>query len=62
MKIILNGEEIDPRLNGHIIHTLNLSGGDLIIEKKVTIEKVSLCLPNGGLNEKVKKVLLGMFK
>ena len=49
-------------MNGQIIHTLNLSAGDLIVEKKVTIEKVSLCSPEGGLSEKTKKVLLLMFK
>jgi hypothetical protein len=49
-------------MNGQIIHKLNLSPGDLIIEKKVTIEKISLCNAEGGLNEKAKKVLLMMFK
>ncbi len=49
-------------MNGHIIHTLNLSAGDLIIEKKVSIEKVSLCNAEGGLNDKAKNVLLAMFK
>jgi hypothetical protein len=62
MKISQNDREIDPRFNGHIIHTLNLSEGDLIIEKKVSIEKVSLCNAEGGLNDKAKKVLLAMFK
>ena len=37
MKIMQSDIEIDPRMNGHIIHTLNLSDGDLIIEKKITI-------------------------
>jgi hypothetical protein len=62
MKISQNDQEIDHRMNGQIIHTLNLSAGDLIIEKKVTIEKVTLCSIEGGLNDKAKKVLLMMFK
>jgi len=31
MKISLNNQEIDPRLNGHVIHSLKISGGDLIV-------------------------------
>lgn len=62
MKISSNDQEIDPRLNGHIIHTLQISNYDLIVEKKVNIDKVSLCNPDGGLNDKVKRILSGMFK
>jgi hypothetical protein len=62
MKISSNGEEIDSRFNGHIIHTLNLQASDLIIEKKITVEKISLCNADGTLNDKTKKVLSSMFK
>lgn len=31
MKISLNNQEIDPRLNGHVLHSLKISGGDLIV-------------------------------
>lgn len=41
MKTILNSKELDDKYNGHVIHTLDLSG-DLVIEKKVDIPKVPL--------------------
>jgi len=39
-----------------------LNTADLIVEKKVTVEKVNLCEPDGSLNEKCKIVLRKMFK
>lgn len=36
-KILINEQELDPRFNGQIIHTLDLSSSDLIIEKKVSL-------------------------
>ena len=34
MKIMANGKELDNRLNGQVLHTINLTS-DLLIEKKV---------------------------
>ena len=62
MKLFSNDKEIDERLNGHVIHTLNLAKSDIVIEKKVTIDKISLLEPEGGLNQKAKNVLSGIFK
>lgn len=62
LKLILGDKELDPRLSGRVIHTLDLTNGDLIAEKKSTVEKVGLCEPDGSLNEKCKGVLRSMFK
>lgn len=62
MKIIQDDQEIDPRLNGHIIHTLNLSSGDLVIEKKISIEKIPLSDAEGNLTQKTRIILSSMFK
>lgn len=59
---MLGDKELNPRLNGRVIHTLALSSSDLIVEKKVTVEKVNLCESDGSLNEKCKIVLKNMFK
>lgn len=38
LKLILLGDkELDPRLSGRVIHTLGLTNGDLIAEKKSTV-------------------------
>lgn len=61
-KIMINEVELDPRFNGQVIHTLDLSSGDLVLEKKVTIDKIGLAEPDGNLTEKCKTVLRMMFK
>jgi hypothetical protein len=62
MKILIDDKELDERLNGHVIHTIDLTSSDLIIEKNVTIEKISLSESDGSLTEKTKLVLKSMFK
>ena len=61
MRTILNGKQLEDKYNGHIIHTLDLSG-DVIIEKKFDIPKVSLTEVDGRLIEKAKIALQRIFK
>lgn len=62
LKLLLGDKELDPRLSGRVIHTLNLNCADLVAEKKSTVEKVGLCETDGSLNEKCKAVLRSMFR
>ena len=61
MKIVYKGKELDPRLNGHIIHTLEFED-DLIIEKKVEVEKVPLSDGENNLTDKARSVFIGLFR
>ena len=49
-------------MNGRVIHTLGLTNSDLIAEKKVSVEKVSLTDSDGNLTDKCKEVLRKIFK
>lgn len=62
LRLLLGDRQLDPRLSGRVIHTLNLTSADLIVEKCVTVDKVTLCETDGSLNEKCKSVLRGMFR
>ena len=48
MKIMMNGKELDHRLNGHVIHTIRFDG-DLVVEKKTELAKFPLTEADGSL-------------
>jgi hypothetical protein len=62
LRLLINEKELDPRLNGRVIYTLGLTNAEIVAEKKVTVDKVGLCEPDGSLTEKCKEVLRRIFK
>ena len=49
LRLLLGDKELDPRFNGRVIHTLGLTNSELVAEKKVSVEKVSLTDDDGNL-------------
>lgn len=62
LRLLVGDKELDPRFNGRVIHTLNLTNSDLIAEKKSTVEKVNLTDSDNNLIEKCKEVLRKIFR
>lgn len=53
---------MDPRFNGRVIHTLGLTNAEIIAEKKVNVEKMSLTDHEGNMIDKCKEVLRKIFR
>lgn len=59
--MILNGKELSPRYNGHVIHVLDLKG-DIVIGRVHETPRVNLVDQEGRLVEKAKIIFQNIFK
>jgi hypothetical protein len=62
LRLLVNEKELDPRMNGRVIHTLGLTNSEIVAEKKMTVEKINLVDADGNLHEKCKEVLRKIFR
>lgn len=61
MKMLVNGVELDNRLNGQVLHAIKLQG-DIVVEKKGEIARANLTEADGRLVDKAKIIFLSIFK
>lgn len=59
--MLVDGKELSERYNGHVIHTLDLSG-DITIGRVHEAQKVNLVDHEGKLVEKAKIIFRNIFK